>query len=410
MSGAVSQVRQARRWRRDRALLVWVMLLVVGIVAGLVAWGFQLREGLAATNMRNLSMWGLYVALFMYFVGLSGGGLMLASSAGLLGIERLRPVTRLALLQATVALVVAMPFLLVDIGRPERLWNMFVHPNLSSPMVWDLIIVMVCLVVCVVSLWAHARRPAAGASAAASERSERLRWILAAVGLPAAMLVIAVDAWIFGLQNSRAFWYSAVMAPLFICSGLVSATALLLVVVLATRRRRRITVGDDIVAFLAKLLAVFIAVEAFLVFCELLTAAYPGAGSEAGPVARLLTGRLSPLFWFEIALGLVVPAVLLAAPRWRTRMSHVVVASALALVGLFAHRLIIVINGLSQATVDLDPGVPIGTVQPPGTGSFALNLFYYPSLVEWLVALGLVCLGMLVFTILMPMVLPRRTE
>ncbi|PKN82977.1 MAG: hypothetical protein CVU47_00880, partial [Chloroflexi bacterium HGW-Chloroflexi-9] len=63
---------------RRRALVIWIGLLVAGVAVGLAAWAYQLANGLAATNMRNPMMWGLYITMFMYFVGLSAGGLIVA--------------------------------------------------------------------------------------------------------------------------------------------------------------------------------------------------------------------------------------------------------------------------------------------------------------------------------------------
>ena len=142
------------------------------------------------------------------------------------------------------------------------------------------------------------------------------------------------------------------------------------------RRLGRVEFKDRLVAYLGGMLAVFVAVEAFLVFSEMLTAAYPGAAYEADPARRLLYGPYAPFFWFEVLVGLAVPFVLLAVPRWRRRVPVVAVASVLAVVGILIHRLNIVLNGLSYATVPYPPGVSIGTAQPQGVTSFALHLFY----------------------------------
>jgi Ni/Fe-hydrogenase subunit HybB-like protein len=75
------------------------------------------------------------------------------------------------------------------------------------------------------------------------------------------------------------------------------------------------------------------------------------------------------------------------------------VASVLTVVGILIHRVNIVLNGLSHATVPYPPGVSIGTAQPLGTTSFALSYFYHPSAIEYLVAGGVICFGALVFTI-----------
>jgi Ni/Fe-hydrogenase subunit HybB-like protein len=91
--------------------------------------------------------------------------------------------------------------------------------------------------------------------------------------------------------------------------------------------------------------------------------------------------------------------VLLAPRRLRANVRWVAVASALTVVGILVHRVNIVLNGLSYATVPYPPGVSIGTVQPLGTTSFALSYFYHPSVIEYLVAGGVICFGALVFTI-----------
>jgi molybdopterin-containing oxidoreductase family membrane subunit len=157
---------------------------------------------------------------------------------------------------------------------------------------------------------------------------------------------------------------------------------------------------DDLVRYLGGMLAVFVAVEAFLVFSEMLTAAYPGAAFEGDPARRLLTGPYAGFFWFEVLAGLAVPFVLLAIPRLRADPRWVAVASAFAVAGILIHRVNIVLNGLSYATVPYPPGVSIGTAQPAGQTSFALSYFYHPALIEYLVAGGVICLGALVFTLL----------
>jgi dimethyl sulfoxide reductase membrane subunit len=395
--------------RLSRALAIWLAILGAGMAVGLGAWVYQVRNGLAVTNMRNPVMWGLYITLFMYFVGLSAGGLIVASAGRLFGAARLKPVVRLAVVEATVAVMLAALFLLPDIGRPDRVWHLLRYPHFTSPLIWDFTIVTIYFLISATYVWVYTRADHArmgsrlalgtGLTEADLRRDDRMKGVLAAVGLPAAILLHSITAWIFGLQISRGFWYSAIMAPLFIASALVSGTALMILLALAVRRFKRISFRDDLVAYVGGMLAVFIAVEAFLVFSEVLTAAYPGAGFEAEPVMRLLTGEYAPFFGFEVAAGLAIPFVLLAVRRWRADVRIVAVASVLAVLGIYVHRLNIVLNGLSYVTVPYPPGVSIGTAQPEGVSSFVLVQFYYPNLIEHLIALGIVSFGALVFTL-----------
>ena len=56
-------------------------VLGVLVAAGVACWVYQLMNGLGVTGMSNANSWGLYIICFMFMVGLSAGGLIVASSA-----------------------------------------------------------------------------------------------------------------------------------------------------------------------------------------------------------------------------------------------------------------------------------------------------------------------------------------
>ncbi len=406
----------ARRWerwsgwmRQNLWLCVWVALLLITMGVGVIAFAYQFNQGLIVTGMRNPMMWGQYILYFMFFIGLSAGGLIVASSGRLFGATMFKPITRLAVVEATVAVLLAGIFILPDLGRPERVINILLHPNLTSPMVWDITIVIAYTMLSALYVWVYTRADLArrgswlafgtGTSERALARDERLKSTLAWVALPAAILLHSVTAWIFGLQISRGFWYSSIMAPMFIASALVSGLALVILVSLAARRLRKVEFRDDLVAFLGGLLGVFLAVEAFLVLAEYLTASYPGGTGESSAISRMLAGPYTPLFLVEVVMGLAIPFVILAVRRTRLRTSWVALASVLAIGGIFVHRLNLLLNGLSYAPIDLPPGLPIGVDQGPAASSFAVTHWYVPTLVEYLVVAGVLAFGALLFTI-----------
>lgn len=59
---------------------VWIGLPVLTILIGMGAWIYQLTQGLAVTGMDNVFSWGLYIMLFVLFIGLSAGGLIISSA------------------------------------------------------------------------------------------------------------------------------------------------------------------------------------------------------------------------------------------------------------------------------------------------------------------------------------------
>ena len=133
---------------------------------------------------------------------------------------------------------------------------------------------------------------------------------MAHIALPVAILVLCVDAWIFGLQVSKE-WYSAIMAPIFVASALDSGLSLLILSLMGLNKTGLFEVEEKTISSLARLLAVFIAVNAFFIGCECLTMAYPGAkGAEA--LAIMTGGITAPFFWMEIIGGLLIPFLLMA--------------------------------------------------------------------------------------------------
>jgi molybdopterin-containing oxidoreductase family membrane subunit len=385
---------------------------VVGLLGALVAlgigiWIYQLVRGLQITNMRDNVIWGLYIISFMFFVGLSAGGLIIASAGRLFGVARFKPIVRLAVLEATVTIATAALLIIPDLGHPGRIYNLFIHSHWLSPMIWDITVILIYLVLSLVYVWLYMRRDLAArgswlalgtsdCSKAACQADERLTYRLAWVALPAAVLVHSITAWIFGLQISRGFWYSAIMPPLFISSALVSGLGLVVILALLCRRWGYVSFDDGLLGFLGGLLAVFVAVEAFLLFCEVLAGYYPGVPTDA--VHQLFTSRYAPGFMVEIIVGLVIPFVLLAFAGLRRRPAIIAVASVLAVIGIFVHRANLIVIGLGKAPIQLAPGTPLGTPQGSGS-SFATSTTYFPSITEFLIVIGIVSVAALLFAL-----------
>ena len=191
------------------------------MVAGIVLWGVQLSGGMVQTGMRNLSSWGLYITSFMFFVGLSAGGLIISSVPKAFGIAGFGGISKVAVMSSIACTVAAIGMVVVDLGQPARLWELFAYSNLGSPLMWDIVVLGTYLILSCVYLWAQVRADAGKVSHTA------LR-VISVVALVTAVLVHSVTAWIFGLQIAKEGWYSAIMAPIFVASAMDSGLALLL--------------------------------------------------------------------------------------------------------------------------------------------------------------------------------------
>lgn len=356
-------------------------------VAGVALWAVQLSGGMVQTGMRNLDSWGLYITMFMFFVGLSAGGLIISSVPRAFGMRGFGGISKVAVWTSICSTVVAIGFVVVDLGQSARLWELFVYSNLMSPLMWDIIVLGTYLVLSVVYLWATLRAEAGKVS------SKALR-VISVLALVCAVLVHSVTAWIFGLQQGREMWHTALLAPWFVSSALVCGTALVLVVAVALRRAGYMELAQENVVRLAKMLGAFVCVDLYFFGCDLLTEAFPNAsGMEV--VEMLVSGPLAPFFWVEI-VGCAIAALVCFAPKLRTN-AGIVAASLLAIAGIFCKRVQLLVGGFQIPGLDmpfaLTPAAAAGW--EGGMAGAYRGLVYWPTPLELGVTLGVLGLGAL---------------
>lgn len=363
-------------------------LVATGILGALAIglWGFQLVDGLSNTNMRNLDSWGLYITGFTFMVGLSAGGLIISSVPKAFGFEGYGGISKIAIWCSIVCTALAVVFVVIDLGQPLRVWEMIVFGNLSSPLLWDFVVIMIYLILSLIYLAATMRYEKGSVSAVAIKA-------LSIAALTVAILVHSITAWIFGLQAAHEFWHTALLAPWFVSSALVSGLALVLLVVVALRHSGYLSVEATNMAKMGRLLALFLIVDFYFFGCELLTMGYSGGGYGSEMLAVLTSGTMAPFFWCEIIGGLVAIAVLLV-PKMRTP-GWIVLASILAIVGIFCKRVQLVFGGFTIRAVDaptLTTGVPL---ENAGLDVAAMlsTFTYFPSPFEMLLTFGILCLG-----------------
>jgi Ni/Fe-hydrogenase subunit HybB-like protein len=123
---------------------VWMTVLTAIFLVGANAWAVQVRDGMQVTNMSDHVSWGLYIANFTFLVGLAAGGVMMVIPAYLYHDEEMHDLTLIGELLAIAALIMALMFVVCDLGRPDRFWHLL--PGLGrfnfpvSMLTWDVIV------------------------------------------------------------------------------------------------------------------------------------------------------------------------------------------------------------------------------------------------------------------------------
>ncbi|WP_018305044.1 NrfD/PsrC family molybdoenzyme membrane anchor subunit [Desulfitobacterium hafniense] len=376
--------------------------VVLGLLTlmGIGAWAFQLVNGLGVTGMNNVVTWGSYIAMFMLFVGLSAGGLIVSSSATVFNIPSFKVVAKPAVILSTVCIMIAGIFIIVDIGSPWRICNLILHPQFRSPLMWDVVVITLYLALNLVYLYFMSR----------SEPDERKLKIISRIALPTAVLVHSVTAWIFGLQIARAGWHSALMAPLFVASALDSGLALLIIALLALNRLKLFAVEKKLIGTLAGLLVTCVAVDAFFVFSEVLTMLYPGEESTMAVLREMTGGFAAPFFWGEIILGFILPFMILVFKKNRENTNYVIFASAIVILGVFCKRFWLLFSSFIHPNVQGAPGVTYGKFTENIGDMWSLHGSYAPTWVELAIIIGMLSMGALLFSYLSSRFLLGRAD
>ncbi len=369
-------------------LTVAIVAAAVVTIAGLVLWGIQLSGGMIQTNMRNMDSWGIYITMFMFFVGLSAGGLIISSIPRAFGMKGFGGISKVAVWTSITCTCLAIGYVVVDLGCPARIWELFVYSNLGSPLMWDIIVLFVYLILSIVYLWATLRYEAGKVSATA------LR-VVSFIALVCAVLVHSVTAWIFSLQQAHDMWHTALMAPWFVSSALVCGTGLVMIVVIALRAAGYLKLDQAYLVKMAKMLGAFVCVDLYFFGCDLLTEVFP-QGEGANIVSMLVSGPLAPFFWLEV-IGCAIAAVICFVPQLRSNPG-LIVAAALAIIGIFCKRFQLLVGGFQQANLDyagMYTSTSITNWSDGMVGAYA-GLVYTPTMLELGIVVGVLGLGALI--------------
>ena len=384
----------------------WVGLLLAVIAWAAYAYSQQARHGLVVTAMRDRISWGMYISLFVFFIGISHAGTLISAILRASHARWRAPVTRMAEFITAVALVTGASFVVIDMGRPDRIFNVYLFGRWQSPIMWDVIAVTTYLTASVLYLYTPMVpdlalfRDQLGDNVGAFRRwfyeAAALNWadteaqkkalargiaVLMVIIIPIAVSVHTVVSWIFGM-TLRVGWNTSVFGVLFVAGAIFSGVATLVIVMAILRRvyHWEEYITEKHFRYLGYLLGAFAAIMIYVNITEFMTAGFKLEEGEQFAFRQLFIDKFSHLFIFYLVGGLVVPVILMLYRRTRT-IAGVVTAAVLVDVAMFIERYFIVVTGLR---------VPLMPYEPAD---------YFPSWVEWSIFAGGLAFFSLVITI-----------
>ncbi len=403
--------------------ITWIVILIVLIIIGLIAYIDQIIKGQEVTNMRDYALWGIYISNFVFFIATSFVGSVTVAILRLTNNAWRTPLVRIAEIISLAAICMAGLTIMIDMARPDRLLNLFVHARLQSPITWDVIIIPTSIALSFLLLYfpvlpdlailkKHYQKTKPKFSKWYGKLS--LNWtgskvqkalqeksikIIALMIIPVGILLQTIDAWLFS-TTYRIGWDSTNMGAYFISGAFVAGLGALIVFVYLIRRIRKLEyyITYDHFDKLGKYLVLACLIYLYFNVNEYLIPIFTAGVEEDIHLNTLISGEYATLFWFSQIVGLILPTLILLFKRGR-RPIPMFIVGLMVVIGSWWKRYIIVTPTL------LHPFLPIEGVPESWH-------HYFPSLHEWVITIATLAMALLIITLLirfLPVIPIQRT-
>jgi Ni/Fe-hydrogenase subunit HybB-like protein len=364
----------------DELTRFWMFILTMFAIVGV--WGFiiQFQRGLGVTGMRDYVSWAMYIANFVFFVAVSLIGFLISSVLHMLRFEWSKPISRIAEHIAIASVALAGIIIVMDMGRPDRLLNVFLHGRFASPILWDVTVVSTYLAISVLIFYiplipdlALLRDRLSGVppfqkklytilSLGWKGNAEQFRLmshalrILMILIIPVGLSIHTVTSWLFA-ATLRPGWDTTIFGPYFVSGAFVAGSAATIILMFIYRIRYRLKnyFTDYHFDMMGKLMVFVCLVYLYFNINEFLVPGYKMKLGEGIHLQNLFSGSYSGMFWFVQIAGLVMPILLLLFRSFRKPIP-IFVISLLVIIASWFKRLVIVVPTLEH------PFLPIQNV------------------------------------------------
>ncbi len=388
--------------------------LTVGILLAIILWAGvtyvgQVWRGLGVTGMNQPVTWGFYIVNFVFFIGISHAGTLISAILRLSKAEWRRPITRMAEVITAIVLAIGGLHPIIDLGRPDRVLNIFESGRLQSPLLWDVTSITAYFTASTVYLYV----PMIPDIARIRDRGGKLTWlytfmawgwqgtekqkrvlnrainILMVMVIPIAISVHTVISYIFSMTLQPG-WHSTIFGPYFVVGAIFSGIAALLIMMISFRKFYHLEqyLGEIHFRYLGTLLLIMSLIWSYFTFSEYLTGYFGAEPHEMNVILFKFTGPFAVFFWGMVFCNFVIPVTILSIRRFKT-IRGILFASIAVVIGMWLERLNIVVPSLANPRMQLPQG------------------FYIPTVVEWSLfagGLAVFVLGFMIFSKFFPLI------
>lgn len=367
---------------------LWVSLLTGFSLLGLNAYARQLAHGLITTGMGDEVSWGIYIANFAFLVGMAAAAVMMVIPAYIFKDREMHKVVIFSELFAIAAMIMCLLFIMVDLGRPDRVWHLIPGPGYfnfpGSLLTWDVIVLngylllnlWVCFYVLYKGYLGEKPRPA-------------LYIPVVFIAIVWAPSIHTITAFLFQGLGGRPYWNSGLIAPRFLVSAFAAGPSFMVLVFTFLKTIGAINFENKVIDRIRIIITVSLLINLFLAGSELFAEFY-SESVHTIHISHLFglhgTSLLAPWIWGALLLN-VVAAIILLSPV-RKNPYFLIPACIMIVAGIWTEK------GL---------GFVVPGFIPSPLGDFVQ---YVPSTNELLICLGIWSFGLLLYSFLLKGAIP----
>ncbi len=389
---------------------LWIAFLVALIALGILALVWQIAFGHEVTGMRDNVVWGVYIVNFIFFMGISYAGALISGTLHLFRTPWRKPVIRMAEFITIISLLIGPCFILLCIGRLDKLHYLVLFGRIQSPITWDVIAISTDLFGCFIFLYLAILRDVARlrdsdwlrlpawrkklykvlalgytGTPEQQQRLNRATDIMAAMVIAIAIIVYSVLAWIFSVTLQPG-WHSTIFGPYFVIAAVYSGSAVLIVAMWLFRKIYRLEkyITKKHFVSVGVIMLVLAAFFGYFTFSDYLTKWY-GSEKNDEMLIRLLFSEFYWPFIISNYVGVLLPLIVVGIGKLRT-ITNITLTAVVVIIALWFNRYIIVVPTLEA------PYLPIQDSRPEW-------ISYSATWVEWSLTAAGVAVFLLLFTL-----------
>lgn len=367
---------------------LWVSVLTALSLVGLNAYARQLAHGLVTTGMGDEVSWGLYIANFAFLVGMAAAAVMMVIPAYIFKDREMHKVVIFSELYAVAAMIMCLLFIIVDLGRPDRLWHMLPGPGYfnfpGSLLTWDVIVLNGYLLL---NLWVCFYVLYKGFN---DEKPRPLLYVpIVFIAIVWAPSIHTITAFLFQGLGGRPFWNSGLIAPRFLVSAFAAGPAFMVLVFKFLKTSGAISFEEKVIDRIRVIITVSLLINIFLAGSELFAEFY-SESAHTIHISHLFglhgASLLAPWIWGALLLNLIAALILLSP--FRRNPYFLIPACIMIVAGIWTEK------GL---------GFVVPGFIPTPLGDFVQ---YVPSTNELLICAGIWSFGLLLYSFLLKSAIP----